>query len=102
MAREERRLFEIIFADELEDAVVEVEAVAGKCRDGLGKLGGVRVLRCWGGRRAGLLLLVAKGGERGLDAEAAFAFTAFSGGFFWSGEGEEANRKEGGRWRVGL
>lgn len=86
MAREERRLLEIVLAYELEDFVVEVEAAAGERGDGLGELRGVRVLRRLGWSR--LLLLVAERGERRLDAEAALALAAFGGGFFRGGKGE--------------
>lgn len=58
VAREERRLFEIILAYELEYAVMQVEAVAGECGDRFGKFGGVRVLRRRRRGRAGLLLLL--------------------------------------------
>lgn len=105
MAREERRLLEIVFAYELEDFVVEVEADAGERGDGLGKLGGVRVLRRLG--RAGLLLLLAERGEWRLNAEAALALAAFGGGFFRGGEGEVANReiyprRREGPWKAGI
>lgn len=88
--REERSLVEVVLTDQLENAVVEIESVAGEGRDGLGEFWGVwvlwdlRVLGFWG-----LLLLLlgaVEGGERGFDAQAALAAAAFCGGFFWGGE----------------
>lgn len=45
---------------------------------------------------------MAKGGQRGFDTEAPFMFPALCGGFFRSGEGEEADWEEGTRSRVRL
>lgn len=92
---EEGGLVEIVVTDEGEDAVVEGEAVAREGGDGVGELGGVRVLE-WGGRQ----LLGARGGvtdgvEGWLDAEATLSTAALSRGFFWRGEREEAKREEG-------
>lgn len=85
--REERGLVEVILADQLENAVVEIEAVAGEGRDGLGEFWGVGVL--WDLRVlgfGGLLLGAVEGGERGFDAQAALAAAAFGGSFFGGGE----------------
>lgn len=62
---------------------------------------GVEVVR-WGlGFEVVLLLLVlglgaVEGGERRFDADLALAAAAFCGGFFWGGEGEEAEGDGGG------
>lgn len=99
MASVERGLLEVVLADESENAVVEVEAVAGQSRNGFGEFRGVRVLLGFRGLLLLLLLLVAvEGGERGLDAEAALATTSFGRSFFWGGEGEESKGDEGGWW----
>lgn len=102
VSREERGLVEVVLADQLENAVVEIEAVAGEGRDGLGEFWGVGVLRDlrilgFGGL---LLLGAVEGGERGFDAQAALAAAAFGGGFFRGGEGEGAAEGDegGGCW----
>lgn len=87
VAREKRGFLQIILADQLENAVVEVEPVPGQNRDSFGDFRSirVRVLR-GGGARLLLLLLLAKRGNRRLDAKAALAFTALGGGLFRRGE----------------
>lgn len=91
-------LFEVVLADEREDAIVEIQAVAGESRDGFGEFWDIGVLRF---RGLGLRLLLGsvKGGEWGFDAEAALAAAALGGGFLRSGEGEETKGDEG-RWRM--
>lgn len=90
MAGVESGLVEVVLPDEGENAVVEVEAVAGERRHGLGKLGGVWVLWDLGllgfSGLLGLGLGAVEGGERGFDAETALAAAAFCGGLFRGGE----------------
>lgn len=73
---------------------MEIEPVSREGSGGFRELGGVRVRVLGGGRSAGASLL-AVGGERGFDAEAAFPATSLGGGFLRSGEGEEAERRSG-------
>lgn len=85
VAGEEGGLVEVIFADEGEDAVVEIEPVAGERRHGLRELGGVGVLRYLGllGFWGLLGLGAVKGGERRFDAETTLAAASFRCCFFW-------------------
>lgn len=100
VARVESSLFEIIFADECQNLIVEVKAIAGESRDRFGEFGGVGVLRVGGGRRRSLLLLmVAEGREWGFDTEATLALAAFGSRLFWGCEGEEAKGDGDGRRR---
>lgn len=78
MAGEERGLFEVVLPDEREDAPVEVEALAGEYRRGLGELRGVGVGRGAGPTRGALGSRPA--GGRRLHAEAALAAAALGGG----------------------
>lgn len=97
VSRVECSLFEIIFADECQNLIVEVKAVAGESRGRFGEFGGVGVLRGGGRRRRALLLLVAEGRQWGFDTEAALALAAFGRRLFWGCEGEEAKRDGDGR-----
>lgn len=84
VAGEERGLVEVVLPDEREDAVVEVEALAGEDRGGLGELEGVAVgSRAW---RSGGALGDRPAGGRRLDAEAALAAAALGGGVLGGGE----------------
>lgn len=87
----ERSFFEVVLANEREDAIVEVEAIAGECGNMFGELRIVRVkVVGWGlGLRLRLLGLRAiKSGKGRFDAELAFATASFGGSFFGRGEGE--------------
>ena len=76
---------------------MKVEAVTAKCGHVFGQFGVVRVqVVGWGLGFWGLLLGTVEGGERGLDAELAFAAAALRGGFLRGGEGEEAEGHHGG------
>lgn len=78
MAGEERRLVEVVLADEREDAAMEIEALAGEDRRWLGELESVGVRRGAGPSRGALGSRTA--GGRRLHAEAALAAAALSGG----------------------
>lgn len=100
---EQRGLLQVVLADECEDAVVQVEAIAEERGDGLRELRGVRVLgnggrRPRGRRRGGRPV---DGGEWGLDAKAALAAASLGGGFLGGGEGEEAEGDEA-RWMTAM
>lgn len=57
MTSEKCSFFQIVDADEAEDAIVEIEAVTGQSRDGFRDLGGVRVRVLAGLGLLGLLLV---------------------------------------------
>lgn len=68
---------------------MEVETGASERGGGIGERTGVGVRgRARGGG------VTTEGVERGFDAETTFAATAFGGGFFGGGEGEEARVEE--------
>lgn len=100
MARVERRFFQIVLTDQLQNLIVEIESVGGENRDRFRKFRGVGVLISGGGGGArGLrccLMLGAEDGQRGLNSETAFAFAALGSGFLGGGEGERTDREEQG------
>jgi len=78
VAREERRLVEVVLADEGEDSAVQVEALPREHRGRLRDLGRVGVRRRAGSPRRALRR--GASGERGLHAEAALPAAALGGG----------------------
>lgn len=90
-------LIKIIFSDELENLVVQIQAITGESEDILGELRSVRV-RVWGGRALRWRRLVLTGRRRDgrLHPELAFPAAALGGDVLRSGEGERAKGED---WR---
>lgn len=78
VAREQRRLAEVVLADQREDAAVQVQALPRERRGRLRDLGRVGVRRGAGRPRRALRRRAT--GERGLHAQAALAAAALGGG----------------------
>lgn len=102
MASEKRSFIQIVDPDEAEDAVVEVQSVAGKSGYRFWELGGSRVrvgIRALAGL-ALLGLLVAERGQRRFDAQTAFPAAALRGSLFRGSERQVAEGEKMRRRRV--
>lgn len=85
MASVKRSFFEVVLANECEDAIVEVEAITSESGNMFGELRIVRVQVVWWGLGLRLRLLglrAVESREGRFDTELAFATASFSGSFF--------------------
>jgi len=91
----QRSLIKIIFSDELENLIVQIEAITRESEDVIRELRGIRV-RVWIGRslRRRRLVLAGRRGDRRLHPELAFATAALGRDVLRSGEGERAEGEE--------